>query len=132
MSKGRSAAAESSSQPKDIYTEATQLVRIIANPAFALDTNKTVISMNASLATALNRGLTSLDNTALSQVPDDALATVTNELIDKASAGATGFVTSSVYFLSRELELNLQPVMGKGSIDYFIVTVTDPQSGENA
>lgn len=112
------------STSKDIYSEATQLVRIMMNPAFATDSTETIIALNSSFASLLNISLTQLDSSSLNSIPDDAITTIASELIAQAKQQSNGFVSSPIHFKGRDLEMNAQPVRGHKGIEYIIITLT--------
>ncbi len=109
---------------KDIYSEAMQLVRIMMNPAFAIDNNGIIIAVNSSLSNILNIPLSNLEATPLSSFPDEAIIVVANELIQRAQSPGGGFISSPIHFNHRDLELNVQPVRGPKGIEYMILTLT--------
>lgn len=115
---------------KDIYQEAMQLVRIIGTPAMSFDMNGSIIAMNEALAQELNVSLTQYDNSSVRNIPDDAIATILPELVDRAMNGQIDFISSPVFFKNQDGEMNLQPIRGPKGIDYFILTLKLPEKGE--
>jgi hypothetical protein len=116
--------SSSSAFSKDIYAEATQLVRIMMNPAFAIDRNGAIIAINATLAGLLNVSLNQLDSSPITSMSDDALLEIVPELIQKAQEHAGHFISSPIHFKGQDLELNVQPVKGPSGTEYMIFTLT--------
>lgn len=122
--------ASGGSSGKDIYSEGTQIVRIMTNPALSVDAQGNIIAINSMLAGILNISLQQLDGSNINNFPDPSIATVGVELIQQALAQNGGYFTSAIHFQNRDLEFNLQSVSGNKGIDYLVLTLTEP--GGNA
>lgn len=114
---------------KDFISEAAQLIRLMSNPALAIDVHGNVIAMNSALASELNVSHSQYDGASFNSLPDDALSTLIGELVERSRYDGALFSTTPMHFRSRDLELNLQPIRGTSGTDYYVVTITDPAGG---
>lgn len=115
--------------PKDSLAEASPLVRSFHNPAFAVETSGRVLVVNSALAQLLNSTLQNLEGVHVSQLPDDAIAGLTKEILEQAQQTGMGSSTP-IHLQGRDLELSLHPIRTGDVIDYYVASLYDPNRDE--
>lgn len=114
---------------KDVFSEATPLVRSMHNPAMAIDETGRILVVNSSFVQLLNTTLQAIEGTQVSQLQDEAISSLTREILDQSLQSGSG-ASTPIHLQGQDLELSLHPIRSGSRVDYYIVSLYDPNRDE--
>lgn len=114
---------------KDIYSEVTPIIRSMHNPAYAIDSSGRILVANTALAQILNTTVQNIEGIQVHQIQDEAISSLSKEIFEQSQQTGTG-ATTPIHIQGRDLELSLHPIRSGDQIDYYILSLYDPNRDE--
>jgi hypothetical protein len=108
---------------RNVFSEAENLVSIMALPAIAYHIEGYIITVNASFETLLNKSTMDLQNQSLQAIPDQALQLSLSDLIDRSTVNPNSVNSNELDFSGESFLINCQAVQDdSGQPVYFVVS----------